>query len=121
MSSMLRMCLNWKVLAGLALVAVGVGIYSPDLLGKALPILILAICPLSMMWMMREMDQGEDTGSPPPTPNPSDDPAALRAQMTALAAEQEQISEKLARVTLGASQPSSDNGPRADSTPDNPS
>lgn len=97
---MLRMCLNWKVLAGLALVAVGVGVYRPDLLGAALPILLLAACPLSMLWMMRSMNQGEGMGAQSTqNSDSSDDPAFLRAQMNMLAAEQEKVSERLARLS----------------------
>lgn len=57
---MLKMCLNWKVIIGL--VAVGVGIYAlaPNLAVAALPVLLLAICPLSMMFMMRGMQHGQD-------------------------------------------------------------
>lgn len=57
---MLKMCLNWKVIAGLA--AVGVGIYAiaPETAVAALPLLILAICPLSMMLMMKGMQGDND-------------------------------------------------------------
>ena len=60
---MLKMCLNWKVLVGL--VAVGAGIYAvaPNLTVAALPFLLLAICPLSMMFMMKGM-QGDGTKAP---------------------------------------------------------
>lgn len=95
---MLRMCLNWKVLGGLALVAAGVGIYRPALFGAALPILLLAACPLSMLWMMRSMHRGEEAGTRARPSTLPDDPAALRARMDLLAAEQEQISEHLARL-----------------------
>ncbi len=53
---MLKMCLNPKVLAGLAAVGVGIYFVAPDLVLAALPKLLLAICPLSMlvmMWAMR--------------------------------------------------------------------
>lgn len=91
---MLRMCLNWKVLAGLALVAVGVGVYLPDLLGAAVPIFLLAACPLSMLLMMRSMGHGAGGGGNPPASPLSDDPGALRTGMNPLTAEQERVSEK---------------------------
>lgn len=47
------MCFNRKVLGGLAAVAVGILIFAPRLLGAALPLLFLAACPLSMVFMMR--------------------------------------------------------------------
>ena len=49
------MCFNKKVLIGLAVVAVGVLLAAPELLGRALPLLFLAACPLSMVLMMRAM------------------------------------------------------------------
>jgi hypothetical protein len=63
---MLKMCLNPKVLAGL--VAVGVVIYliGPNLIAAALPILLLAACPLSMLLMMWSMQhtQGQEKQTP---------------------------------------------------------
>ena len=47
------LCLNWKVIAGLAIAALGVWVLAPQLLAAALPVLILAACPLSMLLMMR--------------------------------------------------------------------
>lgn len=49
------MCLNWKVVAGLAVAAVGVWVLAPGLIGAALPLLIVLACPLSCLFMMRGM------------------------------------------------------------------
>ena len=51
----MRCCLNPKVIAGLALVALGFLAVSPHLLGAALPLLIGLICPLSMIAMVIAM------------------------------------------------------------------
>lgn len=89
---MLKHCLNWKVIAGLA--AVGIGIYAvaPGLVAAALPILLLAICPLSMMFMMKGMqgNQGGDGGRQEPqeagaSPTREGELARLRTQQVALA------------------------------------
>jgi hypothetical protein len=81
-------CLNWKVFAALA--ALGVVIYAlaPGLAAAAAPLLILAVCPLSMLLMMRAMgsmgsckDQ-RDSGDP-------DEVARLRAEVEALRAERQ--------------------------------
>lgn len=56
---MLKMCLNWKVIAGVAAVGVGVYFVAPELAAAALPILLLAICPLSMAFMMWGMQRGQ--------------------------------------------------------------
>lgn len=64
---MLKMCLNWKVLAGLTVVGVGIYAVAPGLAAAALPILLLAICPLSMLFMMKTMQgDGRDDGPQAP-------------------------------------------------------
>lgn len=52
------MCFNRKVLAGLGVAALGVWLFAPSLLGRVLPLLVVAICPLSMLLMMRAMSGG---------------------------------------------------------------
>ncbi len=52
----LKMCLNWKVLAGVAAVGAGLLVFAPGLAAAALPFLVLAICPLSMVFMMGAMN-----------------------------------------------------------------
>lgn len=54
----MQMCLNWKVLAGLAGVGVGIWLFAPQFGLVALPVLILIACPLSMLFMMRPMGNG---------------------------------------------------------------
>ncbi|GAA3137358.1 hypothetical protein JOF29_000072 [Kribbella aluminosa] len=61
----LSMCLNKKVLIGLGAVAVGLFLFRPGWAVAALPVLILAVCPLSMIFMMRGMKgQGANGASP---------------------------------------------------------
>ncbi|MBW3626753.1 MAG: DUF2933 domain-containing protein, partial [Actinobacteria bacterium] len=52
------MCLNKKVIGGLVAAAVAIYLLVPDLFAAALPLLILAACPLSMLLMMRMMSGG---------------------------------------------------------------
>lgn len=62
----LKHCLNPKVIGGLAAVAVGVWAFAPGAFAAALPLLVVAICPLSMvgmMYMMRGDGQGPGSGS----------------------------------------------------------
>lgn len=54
----MQMCLNWKVLLGLAAVALLVGVLAPQFLLSALPILLVLACPLSMLFMMSSMRGG---------------------------------------------------------------
>jgi len=55
LSGVFIMCLNKKVLIGLGVLAVGLVVLQPGWALAALPFLILAICPLSMIFMMRGM------------------------------------------------------------------
>jgi hypothetical protein len=87
---MLKMCLNWKVLAGLAATGVGVYLVAPDLVLAALPILLLAACPLSMLLMMWGMQhaqgQGQQTPQEPDVGQTREERIAwLRSEQAALA------------------------------------
>lgn len=58
MTRLVQMCFNWKVLLGLAVVGLGIWVVAPNMVLTALPLLLLAACPLSMlgmMWGMRDM------------------------------------------------------------------
>lgn len=55
------MCINKKVVGWLVVAALGVLIFAPRLAGAALPLLIVAACPLSMVLMMRAMNRGSAT------------------------------------------------------------
>lgn len=50
------MCINKNVVAGLVLVALGIWWMAPEAIGAALPLLLIAICPLSMVFMMKAMN-----------------------------------------------------------------
>lgn len=64
-------CLNKRVMIGLALVALGMFAFSPRLLGAAAPVLLLAVCPLSMLLTMRGMRrQGGGPSACTTTPAP---------------------------------------------------
>lgn len=66
------MCLNWNVIGGLAALGVGIWIVAPGLIGAALPFLVFAACPLSMMLMMRGMSGSQQTSSRPSSDAESD-------------------------------------------------
>lgn len=105
------LCLNWKVVAGLALVAVGVWLFAPHLIGAALPLLVVAACPLSMFFMMRGMG---NMGNPPvqnPTPHmdwpqlpgnvvlsDAERVADLHARVASIQAEQDAIAREIAAL-----------------------
>jgi hypothetical protein len=87
---MLKMCLNPKVLAGLALLGVAIYLIAPNLIAAALPTLLLAACPLSMLLMMWGMQhtqgQGQQTTHEPEVSLTREEQISrLRAQQAALA------------------------------------
>jgi len=64
MEKMFRMCLNWKVIGGLTVVGLGIWLAAPNLLAAALPVLLIAVCPLSMLLMMKAMGGGQHSSQP---------------------------------------------------------
>lgn len=82
---MLKMCLNWKVLVGLAVLGIGIYAVAPDLAAAAFPFLLLAICPLSMVFMMKGM-QGDEAKTPKMDAglNRNEQLARLRTEQTSL-------------------------------------
>lgn len=52
---MFGMCINKRVVIGVAAVALALLAFAPGLLGRLAPVLVMAICPLSMVFMMRGM------------------------------------------------------------------
>lgn len=47
------LCLDKRIIGGLAVVALGVLVFAPSLFAAALPVLLVAVCPLSMLLMRR--------------------------------------------------------------------
>lgn len=97
-------CLNWKVLAGLAIVGLVIWIVAPDFVGAALPLLLIAACPLSMLVMMRGMQGGQCHGQPTPVSAPhrtdltrEEQLAELKAQLAGIRARQGAIAQEIAQ------------------------
>jgi hypothetical protein len=59
-----HLCLNWNVVAGLAVLGLGIWVVAPNLVWAALPVLVVLACPLSMLFMMRGMG-GSQRATPP--------------------------------------------------------
>ncbi len=101
---MFGMCINWKVIAGLAAVGVGVVLVIPGYAGAVLPLLILAVCPLSMvamMFAMRGMGAGHESHEREPQR-----PEALQQRLFELRAEEAAIERELAaRSDMGSVAP----------------
>jgi hypothetical protein len=108
-----RFCIDWKVVAGLAAVAVGLFLFQPRLFTSALPVLLVAACPLSMllmMWGMRSMAQPAPTRTAPqPVANPQRTPheqiAGLRSQLSDLQSAQLAIMDQIRSLEASLDRP----------------
>jgi hypothetical protein len=93
---MLKMCLNWKVLVSLAAVGVGVYLFAPGLLAEAVPILLLAVCPLSMLLMMWAMQHPQGQGQQ--TPQEPDGGLTREEQVARLRAQQAALADRIGEL-----------------------
>ncbi len=93
----MKMCLNKKVIGGLAVVALAVLLIAPNLLGAVLPLLVVAICPLSMLAMMGAMRSGGKSCAAGSSESTDDELAQLRNEVERLRAERGQASPPVAR------------------------
>ena len=102
---LLRACYDPRVIAALVAVGVGIFVVAPGAVAVAVaaPILFLAVCPLSMLVMMRTMGgmQPSDptaAGSAAPSTAPAEQAAELRVQLAAARREQQHLADELAQL-----------------------
>ena len=88
--SILRYCLDRRVLAVLGVLALAVAFFAPHALGAALPLLLVAACPLSMVVMAIAMSRG----SAPVAGSSSVE--SMRSELTELAERQRRLEGELA-------------------------
>ena len=105
MKSMLGMCLNWKVLAGLGAVAVALFVVAPGYALAAAPLLILAICPLSMIGMMFAMKGGMGAMRDHKDEARSKSADAVRARLAAIRQEESELELRLSQSAALAEPP----------------
>lgn len=91
----LRACYDWRVITALAAVGGGVVLFAPGLIGAALPLLIVAACPLSMMIMMKTMGGHDQNASPAAAAQPVDRAEQLRTELAASRREQQRLTREL--------------------------
>src|SRR6266699_5494476 len=102
--NLLGMCLNWKVLAGLAVVGLIVLVVAPQFIWAALPILLVAACPLSMLFMMRGMAGNRNATNQmqgdqlPAGLTRNERLAELQSRMSSMQDEQEAIARQIAEI-----------------------
>ncbi|MGG6295707.1 DUF2933 domain-containing protein [Leptolyngbya sp. AN02str] len=105
--NVLGICFDWRVLVGLVAVGIAIALLAPQLTLSALPLLLLAACPLSMllmMVMMNRMDKDSMSASSPRSVNslPASTPlsrdeqlAQLREHLQQLQTQQEAIARQI--------------------------
>jgi hypothetical protein len=111
MEKMLRACLNWKVIGALALLGLGIWSVAPNLLAAALPVLLLAACPLSMLLMMRGM-QGQEGSHLAAEGRRSRIAPSPEVRLAELKAEQQAIDREIASLEQPSEHPGPDLGAR---------
>ncbi len=96
-----QMCLNWKVLVGLAVVGLAVWVVAPHLVLAALPLLLIVACPLSMLVMMGRMRGGQPVQvnqSPAMDRTRDEQVGELQSRLLSVQAEQEAIARQIAEI-----------------------
>ena len=105
----MKMCLNWKAATALAVVAGGIYLLAPSMFAAALPLLVVSLCPLSMLMMMRMM-----SGDVRPSCRAShvggaaantESQADLEAELARVRADQRAIEERLGAIRSSAAEP----------------
>jgi len=100
--NVLRACLDWRVLTGLAALGVAVYVIAPGVIAGAVPLLLLTACPLSMLVMMKAMGgQRPEAAIAPSEPSAADRWAALRRELADLGRRQEQVADQLRAIEPG--------------------
>lgn len=98
------MCFNWRVLAGLGAVGVGIFLFAPELAAAALPLLLLAACPISMLLMMKGMQgMGREHGNQSTAPDEQmprapDAGPTREEQLAQLKAQLQRVNEQQAAI-----------------------
>ena len=105
----LRACLDPRVLGAIAVAGAALLIFAPGLIAAAIPLLIVAACPLSMVVMMRAM--GSHAAAPRPEAG-AERQADLRRELADLAERQRRLKSELAVVDQ-ANRPSAMTADRA--------
>ena len=93
------MCFDKKVIAALAAVGLAVVVFAPNWVGAALPLLILAVCPLFMIVMMRFMGSSAKSGGTDEAASVSAELASLRTEVAQLRRESAEQAENRSPTT----------------------
>jgi hypothetical protein len=105
---MLKMCLNPKVLAGLGAAGVAIYLIAPNLIAAALPILLLAACPLSMLLMMWGMQHTQGQGQQTTQQEEPDVGLSREERMAQLRTQQAALAEQIRQLEREEAHPTED-------------
>lgn len=105
----LGMCMNWKVLAGVGVVGLGVWVVAPNLVGAALPLLFVLACPISMMLMMRGMNGSQCASQGAP----AQAAMTLEARLADLRAQREAVTREIAELEAANRETGAERGARS--------
>ena len=94
----LRACYDWRVLLALGAIAIGIYLVAPGLVAAALPLLVLAACPLSMLLMMKATGRQHETPTEAPNAVGVDRIAAVRQELAALGRRQAELADELQAI-----------------------
>ena len=95
MVNMLRACLDWRVITALGALGVGVVLFAPNLIAAALPLLIVAACPLSMMLMMKTMGGHGPNADARQGLAPAERAEHLRTELASVRRQQQRLVQEL--------------------------
>jgi hypothetical protein len=104
--NMLKMCLNWKVIAGVAVAGIAIYLYAPGFALAALPFLVLAICPLSMIFMIGAMGNmnGDREKSGAACASGGNKPGNREEELAKLKEQRRELGDKIATLEAEATE-----------------
>ena len=63
-SSIFGLCLDWRIVGSLFVVGLGIYLVRPSVIAAIWPFFLYALCPLSMLLMMKSMGSMQPSASP---------------------------------------------------------
>jgi len=100
--------LNWKVLAVLGAAGVGIYLVASNLVAAALPFLLWAACPLSMLLMMKVMQGGQGEAHGQQAPQEGGAGLTREEQIARLRRQQERLADQIGALERDEPRPVKD-------------
>lgn len=100
---LLRACYDWRVLTGLGGLGIAIYLVAPGLVAAAIPLLLVAACPLSMLLMMKAMSAQPKSSDVRPGRVGDDRVSRLHEELAELGRQQRRLEGEL--HAIGAARP----------------